>query len=108
MKIYELTSSGHEDVNELIRQTFSEYSVYSCDKNETRLLLPYEFDDPPFDIISCQFSILIKDIEQNTPAGILTVQVCDRANIDDIVYIVRFDEEEFEKIKKIYLTKLQK
>ena len=75
MKIYELTNKGYESVDEDIPKI--NFTQENC------------------------FWSTSNDI----PCGTLFVHVPVGEDYDIITYIVRFNEEEFEKIKKIYLTK---
>ena len=109
MKIYELTNRGYESVdNDLPQIIFSEEKCYQSSIGGQCLKLGYELDNMPFDINLACFSILLQDIHNNIPCGILFVDVPVGENFDTIIYIVRFDEKEFEKIKKIYLTNFPK
>lgn len=109
MKIYELTNRGYESVDEDLSQIiFSEEKCYRSSINDHWLKLGYELDNIPFDITLSYFLILLQDIHNNTPCGTLFVNVPVGEDFDTIIYIVRFDEKEFEKIKKIYLTNFPK
>lgn len=109
MKIYELTNKGYESVDEDLPQIiFSEEKCYRSSIDDHSLKLGYELDNVPFDIILSYFLILQQDIHNNIPCGTLFVNVPVDDEYDTITYIVRFDEKEFEKIKKIYLTNFPK
>lgn len=101
MKIYELTNKGYESVeNDLPQIIFSEEKCYRSCIDGQCLKLGYELDNMPFDIILSYFLILQQDIHNNIPCGTLLVSVPAGEEYDTITYIVRFDEKEFEKIKK--------
>lgn len=105
MTIYELTNKGYESVEEDLPQiVFSEEKCYRSSINDHSLKLEYELDNIPFDIILSHLLVLRKDIHNNIPCGTLFINVPVGEEFDTITYIVRFDEKEFEKIKKIYLT----
>lgn len=105
MTIYELTNKGYESVEDDLPQiVFSEEKCYRSSIDGQYLKLGYELDNMPFDIILSYFLILQQDMHNNTPCGTLFVSVPVGEEYDTIIYIVRFDEKEFEKIKKIYLT----
>lgn len=109
MKIYELTNKGYESVdNDLPQIIFSEEKCYRSSIGGQCLKLGYELDNVPFDINLAYFSILLQDIHNNIPCGTLFVDVPVGENFDTIIYIVRFDEKEFEEIKKKYLTNFPK
>ena len=109
MKIYELTNRGYESVDEDLPQiVFSEEKCYCNSIDDQGLKLGYELDNMPFDIILSYFLIFQQDIHSNIPCGTLFVDVPVGEDFDTIIYIVRFDEKEFEKIKKIYLTNFPK
>ena len=109
MKIYELTNRGYKSVDEdLPRISFSEENCYRSSIDGHCLKLGYELDNIPFDINLAYFSILLQDIHNNIPCGTLFVDVPVGENFDTIIYIVRFDEKEFEEIKKNYLTNFPK
>lgn len=109
MKIYELTNKGYESVdNDLPQIIFSEEKCYRSSIGGQCLKLGYELDNMPFDINLAYFSILLQDIHNNIPCGTLFVDVPVGENFDTIIYIVRFDEKEFEEIKKNYLTNFPK
>ena len=106
MKIYELTNRGYESVDDIFPQiNFTEENCYWTTINDYALTLEYDFEKKPFDILSSFFLVLLQDIHNNIPCGTLFVYVPVGEEYDTITYIVRFNEEEFEKIKKIYLTK---
>ena len=104
MRIYELTNRGCKLVDDLLHVIFSEEKCYQNSVGNHSLKLEYALDNIPFDINLAYFSILLQDIHNNIPCGTLFVNVPVGENFDTIIYIVRFDEKEFEKIKKIYLT----
>lgn len=105
MTIYELTNKGYESVEEDLPQiVFSEEKCYRSSINDHSLKLEYELKNMPFDINLSYFLILLQDIHNNIPCGTLFIDVPVGEDFDTIIYIVRFDEKEFEKIKKIYLT----
>ena len=109
MTIYELTNKGYESVeNDLPQIVFSEEKCYRSSIDGRCLKLGYELDNMPFDIILSYFLILPQDIHSNIPCGTLFVDVPVGEDFDTIIYIVRFDDKEFEKIKKIYLTNFPK
>ena len=106
MKIYELTNKGYESVDEDIPKiNFTEENCFWSISNDYVLKLEYELENIPFDINLSYFLVLLQDIHNNIPCGTLFVHVPVGEDYDIITYIVRFNEEEFEKIKKIYLTK---
>jgi len=108
MKIYELTSWGLEDVEDCLGEIcFQEDNIVDQIKVDDALKLEYEFKNWPFQINRSFFSVLLQDIHSNIPCGTLFVMVPTDEDYDLITYIVRFDTEEFEKIKKIYLTKFR-
>ena len=101
MKIYELTNKGYESVEEDIPQiVFSEEKCYRSSINDHSLKLEYELDNMSFDINLSYFLILLQDIHNNLPCGTLFLNVPVGEDYDVITYVVRFDEKEFEKIKK--------
>ena len=105
MIIYELTNKGYELVNDLLPQiTLREDNIVHSSNNNNELKLEYELENMPFDINLSYFLVLLQDIHNNVPCGTLFVNVPADEDYDIITYIVRFDEKEFEKIKKIYLT----
>lgn len=104
MIIYELTNKGCESVNCLPQITFRKENVFQNIINDHELKLEYELENMLFDINLSYFLILLQDIHNNIPCGTLFVHVPVGEDFDTIIYIVRFDEKEFEKIKKIYLT----
>ena len=105
MIIYELTNKGYESVEEDLPQiVFSEEQCCQSKIDGHCFKLGYELDNIPFDIILSYFLILRQDIHNNIPCGTLFVNVPVDEDFDTITYIVRFEEKEFEKIKKIYLT----
>lgn len=104
MRVYELTSKGCESVDCLPQIVFREENVLQNIVGDCELKLEYELENIPFDINLSYFSILLQDIHNNTPCGMLSVHMPVGEDFDTIIYIVRFDEKEFEKIKKIYLT----
>ncbi len=109
MKIYELANKRYESVDEDLPQIiFSEEKCFRNSINDYSLKLEYELDNMPFDINLSYFLILLQDIHNNLPCGMLYVNVPTGEDYDIITYIVRFDEKEFEKIKKIYLTNFPK
>ena len=106
MKIYELTNKGYESVDEDIPKiNFTEENCFWSTSNDYVLKLEYELENIQFDINLSYFLVLLQDIHNNIPCGTLFVHVPVGEDYDIITYIVRFNEEEFEKIKKIYLTK---
>lgn len=109
MTIYELTNKGYESVEEDLPQiVFSEEQCCQSKVDVHCFKLEYALDNIPFDINLAYFSILLQDIHNNLPCGTLFVDVPVGENFDTIIYIVRFDEREFEEIKKIYLTNFPK
>ena len=101
MKLYELTNKGHVSVeNDLPQIVFSEEKCYRSSIDSLCLKLGYELDNMPFDIILSYFLILQQDIHNNIPCGTLFVSVPVGEDFDTIIYIVRFEENEFEEIKK--------
>ena len=101
MTIYELTNKGCELVNDLLPQiTLREDNIVHSSNNNNELKLEYELDNMPFDINLSYFSVLLQDIHNNIPCGTLFVNVPADEDYDTIIYIVRFEEKEFEKIKK--------
>ncbi len=104
MRIYELTNKGCELVDCLPQIVFWEKNVFRNTLNDYELKLEYELENIPFDINLSYFSILLQDIHNNIPCGTLFINIPVGEDFDTIIYIVRFDEKEFEKIKKIYLT----
>ena len=109
MKIYELTNRGYKSVDEDLPQiSFSEENCYRSSIDGHCLKLGYELENIPFDIIWSYFLILPQDIHNNMPCGTLFIDVPVGEEFDTIIYIVRFDKKEFEKIKKIYLTNFPK
>ncbi len=105
MTIYELTNKGYESVEEdLPKIVFSEEQCYQSSIDDYCLKLEYDLDNMPFDIILSYFLVLRQDVHNNIPCGTLFVSVPVDEEYDTIIYIVRFDEKEFNKIKKIYLT----
>ena len=108
MIVYELTSKGYEAAYDLPQMVFSEEKCYHNSIDDHSLKLEYELENMPFDINLSYFSILFQDIHNNIPCGTLFIDVPVGEEYDTITYIVRFDEKEFEKIKKIYLTNFPK
>lgn len=110
MTMYELTNRGYEAVDYYIPQIdFCEDSVFSSTKNGIYLKLEYELENMPFDINRASFLILLQDIHNNTPCGTLLISVPIGEETNDIIlYTIRFSREEFDKIKKIYLTNFPK
>ena len=101
MKIYELTNKGYESVDDIFPQiNFTEENCYWYTINDYALKLEYELDNMPFDINLSYFLVLLQDIHNNIPCGTLFVHVPVGEDYDTITYIVRFNEEEFEKIQK--------
>ena len=101
MIIYELTNKGCELVNDLLPQiTLREDNIVHSSNNNNELKLECELDNMPFDINLSYFSVLLQDIHNNIPCGTLFVNVPADEDYDTIIYIVRFEEKEFEKIKK--------
>lgn len=100
MTIYELTNKGYESVDFLSQIVFSEEKCFWNAISDYELKLEYELEDMPFDINLSYFLILLQDIHSNIPCGTLFVDVPVGEDFDTIVYTVRFDEKEFEKIKK--------
>lgn len=108
MKVYELTNNGYEmeDVPQIF---FDESNILSCQAHENELKLSYDVSEEfLFPILDSWISVLIQDIHNNYLCGILSVNVPVGEDIDTIIYIIRFGEKEFEKIKKIYLTNFLK
>lgn len=108
MRVYEVTSKGCEKVNCFPQIVFRKENVFRNTINDHELKLEYALDNIPFDINLAYFSILLQDIHNNIPCGTLFVDVPVGENFDTIIYIVRFDEKEFEEIKKNYLTNFPK
>lgn len=108
MIIYELTNGSYEPMTCLPQIVFTEDSVYRSSVNDNELKLEYDLEDVPFDINRSYFSILLQDINNNIPCGMLFVSVPVGEEFDTIIYIVRFGDREFEKIKNFYLTKFPK
>lgn len=104
MRVYEITNKGCEKVNCLPQIVFRKENVFRNTVNDYELKLEYELENIPFDINLSYFSILLQDIHNNIPCGTLFINVPVGEEFDTITYIVRFDEKEFEKIKKFYLT----
>ena len=105
MRLYELTNRGHDEVSVFLPQiVFTEEKCFKKAIDGCSLKLDYDLDSMPFDINLSYFSVLLHDIHNNSPCGTLFVNVPVDENFDTIIYIVRFDEKEFEEIKKIYLT----
>lgn len=106
MKIYELTNKGYELVdNDIPQMNFTEENCFWSTINDYALKFEYELENMPFDINMSYFLVLLQDIHNNIPCGTLHVYVPVGEDFDTIIYIIRFDTEEFEKVKKIYLTK---
>ena len=101
MKLYELTNKGCKSVDCLPQIIFREENIFRNTISGLELKLDYELEDMPFDINFSYFSILLQDIHNNIPCGTLFINVPVGEEFDTITYIVRFDEKEFEKIKKI-------
>lgn len=109
MKIYELTNKDYVSVDDDLPQIiFTEENCFWSTVNDYVLKLEYELENIPFDINLSYFLVLLQDIHNNIPCGTLFVHVPVGEDYDIITYIVRFNEEEFEQIKKIYLTKFPK
>ena len=108
MVIYELTNRGCEPATCLSQIVFREENVFRSSTNDSELKLEYELENVPFDINISYFSLLLQDIHNNIPCGTLFVSIPVGEDFDTIIYIIRFDEKEFEKIKKIYLTNFPK
>ena len=108
MRVYELTNKGCELVKCLPQIIFQKENVFHNTINDYELKLEYELENIPFDINRSYFLILLQDIHNNIPCGTLFVDVPVGEDFDTITYIVRFDEKEFQKIKKIYLTNFPK
>lgn len=108
MIVYELTSKGYEEADGLPQMAFSEEKCYYNSIDDHSLKLEYELENMPFDINLSYFSILLQDIHNNIPCGTLFIDVPVGEDFDTIIYTVRFDEKEFEKIKKFYLTNFPK
>lgn len=100
MKLYELTNKGCKSVDCLPQIIFREENVFRNTISGLELKLDYELEDMPFDINLSYFSILLQDIHNNIPCGMLFALVPVGEDFDTIIYIVRFDEKEFKKIKK--------
>ena len=100
MKVYELTSKGYESVDCLLPIVFRKENVLRNVIGDFDLKLDYELTNVPFEINRSYFLILLQDIHNKIPCGTLFVQVPVGEEFDTIIYIVRFDEKEFEKIKK--------
>ena len=106
MKIYELTNKGYVSVDDDLQQIiFTEENCFWSATNDYALKLEYELENMPFDINLSYFLVLLQDIHNNIPCGTLFVHVPVGEDYDIITYIVRFNDEEFEIIKKICLTK---
>ena len=61
MIIYELTSEGHEKVEDYLKQiTFQRDKVFRRVKNNNELKLEYELENMPFSINRSHFSILLQ------------------------------------------------
>ena len=99
MRVYELTTKGCELVDCLPQIVFQEENVLRNTIDTCELKLEYEFENMPFDINLSYFSILLQDIHNEIPCGMLFVNVPVGEDFDTIIYIVRFDEKEFEQIK---------
>ena len=108
MRVYEVTNRGCKKINCLPNIIFQKENVFRNIINDHELKLEYELEHIPFDINLSYFLILLQDIHNNIPCGTLFVDVPVGENFDTIIYIVRFDEKEFEEIKKIYLTNFPK
>lgn len=109
MKMYELTNKGYESVEDDLPQIiFSEEKCYRSSIDGCCLKLGYELENIPFDINLSYFLVLLQDIHNNITCGTLFIEVPVGEEFDVIQYIVRFDEKEFKKIKKIYLTNFPK
>ena len=108
MRIYELTANGYE-TESVPQVVFDESNVYSCQihENELRILCDVS-SEFLFPTLGSWISILIQDIHSEMSCGVLSVEVPVGEGFDTIIYIVRFSEREFEKIKKIYLTTFPK
>lgn len=100
MRVYELTSKGCESVDCLPQIVFREENVLQNVIDDCELKLEYELENMPFDINLSYFSILLQDIHKNIPCGTLFINVPVGEDFDTIIYIVRFEDKEFEKIKK--------
>lgn len=100
MVFYELTNRGCESVTCLPQIVFRESNVFRSSISSNELKLEYELENMPFDINHSHFLILLQDIHNNIPCGTLFVSVPVGEDFDTIIYIVRFDEKDFEKIKK--------
>lgn len=108
MRVYELTTNGYEteDVPQIV---FDESNVTGCQMCENGIKISYDVSqDFLFSTFNSWISVLIQDIHNQTPCGILSVDVDVGEDFDTIIYIVRFDEKEFLKIKNFYLTKIPK
>ena len=109
MIIYELTNKGYESVDCLLPQIIlREDNIVRSSISDNELKLEYALENIPFDINLSYFLVLLQDIHDNIPCGTLFVNVPADEDYDTIIYIVRFEEKEFEKIKKIYLTNFPK
>ena len=101
MKVYELTNSGCEIVECYLPPiTFQEDKVFCSLRNENELRLEYDLENVPLNINCSHFSVLLQDIHNNIPCGMLFVSVPVGESYDTIIYIVRFSEKEFNIIKK--------
>ena len=101
MKIYELTNKGYELVDDDLPQiNFAEENCFWPTINGHTLKLEYELKNMPFDINLSYLLVLLQDIHNNIPCGTLFVHVPVGEDYDIITYIVRFNEEEFKKLKK--------
>lgn len=108
MIVYELTNKSYEVADGLPQIAFSEKKCYHNSIDDHSLKLEYELENIPFDVNLSYFLILLQDIHNNIPCGTLFIDVPVDENFDTIIYIVRFNEKEFKKIKKIYLTNFPK
>ena len=105
MKVYELTNNGYETEN-VPQIIFDDLNMFSYQINANELKLSYDVSEEfMFPVLDSWISVLIQDIHNDILCGILSVNVPLGEDCDTITYIIRFDEIEFEKIKKIYLTK---
>ena len=105
MKVYELTATGYEteDVPQIV---FDESNVIGCQMCENGIKIFYDVSqDFLFPTFNSWISVLIQDIHNQILGGVLSVNVPIGEYFDTIIYIVRFDEKEFEIIKKILLDK---
>ena len=109
MKIYERTQLGYE--SECMPQIiFTIDKITGCCIGVNEFKIYYNAGNSfPFPVLSSWVSILTQDIHNSIPCGIMLVTIPSTETTDDIIeYTVRFEKEEFNKIKKFILTNVPK